>query len=141
VPLVVPEIPISFDKYIVPRGIQPGENPLPEDASESSRGLPPLNEAASGQLQEMGFSVVRAEKALRMTGNENAEIAMQWLFEHMDDPDIDVPFAPVSQQGTSSVVVDTENVTNLMGMGFDEIMAKKALQETVPLHAVTQLIL
>ena len=88
----------------------------------------------------MGFSAVRAEKALRMTGNENAEIAMQWLFEHMDDPDIDVPLAPASQQGTSSVVVDTENVTNLMGMGFDEIMAKKALQETVPIHAATQLI-
>ena len=56
--------------------------------------LPPLNEAASAQLQEMGFSAVRAEKALRVTGNDNAEVAMQWLFEHMDDPDIDVPYNP-----------------------------------------------
>ena len=27
--------------------------------------------------------------------------------------------------------VDPENMNNLMGMGFDERMAKKALQETV----------
>jgi ubiquitin carboxyl-terminal hydrolase 5/13 len=127
VPLVVPETPISFDQYIVPRGLQPGENALPEDNSSGSL-LPPLNQSASAQLQEMGFSAVRAEKALRMTGNDNAEIAMQWLFEHMEDPDIDVPFAPAApQQG----VVDPEKVTDLMGMGFDEPMAKKALQETV----------
>ena len=89
--MLVPETPISFDRYIVPRGLQPGENPLPDDALSSG---PPLNEAASAQLQEMGFSAVRAEKALRMTGNDNAEVAMQWLFEHMDDPDIDVPYNP-----------------------------------------------
>lgn len=79
----------------------------------------------------MGFSAVRAEKALRMTGNDNAEIAMQWLFEHIEDPDIDVPYAPASQQGPSVPIVDPEKVTDLMGMGFDEPMAKKALQETV----------
>lgn len=130
VPLVVPETPISFNRYIVPRGLQPGENPLPEDDNSSVSALPPLNESASMQLQEMGFSAVRAEKALRVTGNENAEIAMQWLFEHMDDPDIDVPFNPAPQGGSVSVV-DPENVNNLMGMGFDESRAKKALHETV----------
>ena len=123
--MLVPETPISFDRYIVPRGLQPGENPLPDDAS-----LPPLNEAASAQLQEMGFSAVRAEKALRLTGNDNAEVAMQWLFEHMDDPDIDVPYNP-NPTATGAIDVDPENMNNLMGMGFDERMAKRALQETV----------
>ena len=132
VPLLVPETPIAFDRYIVPRGLQPGENPLPDDASSTGgASLPPLNEAASAQLQEMGFSAVRAEKALRLTGNDNAEVAMQWLFEHMDDPDIDVPYNS-NPTSTGAMDVDPENVNNLMGMGFDEHMARKALQETVP---------
>jgi ubiquitin carboxyl-terminal hydrolase 5/13 len=131
VPLLVPETPISFDQYIVSRGLQPGENPLPDDASTGGESLPPLNEAASAQLQEMGFSAVRAEKALRLTGNDSAEVAMQWLFEHMDDPDVDVPYNP-DPTTTEAIDVDPENMNNLMGMGFDEHMARKALQETVP---------
>lgn len=128
VPLVVPEKPISFDGYLVPRGLQPGENPLPEDESPAPT-LPPLNDTAYRQLQEMGFPANRAEKALRTTGSDSPEVAMQWLFEHMDDPDIDVPFEISSAGG--QVVVDPESVTNLMGMGFDEHLARKALQETV----------
>jgi ubiquitin carboxyl-terminal hydrolase 5/13 len=131
VPLLVPDTPIAFDQYLVPRGLQPGENPLSEEAGGTS--LPPLNEAASAQLQEMGFPAVRVEKALRVTGNDNAEVAMQWLFEHMDDPDIDIPYNPNPNPTTTGAIdVDPENMNNLMGMGFDEHMARKALQETVP---------
>jgi ubiquitin carboxyl-terminal hydrolase 5/13 len=122
--LVVPDTPISFDRYLVPRGIQPGENALPEE--ETKETLPPLNEEAYGQLQEMGFPANRAEKALRVTGNGNADVAMQWLFDHMEDPDIDLPYT-----SSSTAPIDSENVQNLMGMGFEEHMAKKALQETV----------
>ena len=81
----------------------------------------------------MGFSAVRAEKALRVTGNDNVEVAMQWLFEHMDDPDIDVPYNP-NPTSSASIEVDPDDMNNLMGMGFDERMARKALQETVPPH-------
>lgn len=37
------------------------------------------------QLEAMGFPTVRCEKALLATGNSDAEVAMGWLFEHMDD--------------------------------------------------------
>jgi ubiquitin carboxyl-terminal hydrolase 5/13 len=42
------------------------------------------------QLMSMGFGEVRCTKALLATGNQGSEIAMNWLFEHMDDPGIDL---------------------------------------------------
>jgi ubiquitin carboxyl-terminal hydrolase 5/13 len=129
--LLVPQEPISFNSYIVPKGLQPGEKALPEDDTASSQpSLPPLNEAAFTSIQEMGFPANRAEKALRITGNESAEIALQWLFEHMDDPDIDVPFGGTSSFGGDFSIHD-EKMENLMNMGFTETMSRKALQETV----------
>jgi ubiquitin carboxyl-terminal hydrolase 5/13 len=134
VPLIVPQDSLSLDRYLVPRGLQDGENPLPDDNSDSgaagsAAALPPLNATAYEQLQEMGFPANRAEKALRMTGNSNADVAMQWLFEHMDDPDFDLPYeAPAA--GSQSAI-DEDSVTNLIGMGFEDHMAKKALRETV----------
>lgn len=135
VPLIVPQDPISFDKFLVPRGLQPGEIPIPESSesgsslADTAATLPPLNETAFNGLQEMGFPANRVEKALRMTGNADMNAAMQWLFDHMDDADIDAPFvAPAAGQ---EIPVDAEKKMNLMGMGFEERMAEKALRETV----------
>lgn len=41
---------------------------------------------ALDQLIMMGFPETRCKKALIATGNNGAERAMNWLFEHMDDP-------------------------------------------------------
>lgn len=38
------------------------------------------------QLLGMGFPEIRAKRALLATGNNGAEMAMNWLFEHMEDP-------------------------------------------------------
>ncbi|XP_048732683.1 UBX domain-containing protein 1-like [Ostrea edulis] len=43
-------------------------------------------------LMEMGFSKDRAEKALAKSGYKGVQIAMDWLFAHEDDADIDDPF-------------------------------------------------
>jgi ubiquitin carboxyl-terminal hydrolase 5/13 len=127
VPLIVPKEPFPLDKFLVPRGVQEGETLLPESTESTSSladpvpSLPPLNETAY-------LPANRAEKALGTTGNANAEVAMQWLFEHMDDVDIDVPYdATASMQGP----VDAEKKINLMAMGFEERMVEKALRQTV----------
>jgi ubiquitin carboxyl-terminal hydrolase 5/13 len=41
---------------------------------------------ALNQLLVMGFPEIRCKKALIATGNNGANMAMNWLFEHMDDP-------------------------------------------------------
>jgi ubiquitin carboxyl-terminal hydrolase 5/13 len=116
-------------KYIAMKGLQPGESALPEDEAVAAPSLPPLNEGAFAQLQEMGFSAIRAEKALRITGNSDADTAMQWLFEHMDDPDVDQPWQPPA--AGSQAPVDTEKVSDLVSMGFAQNTVKRALRETV----------
>ena len=45
-----------------------------------------FNAEAVGQLEAMGFPLVRIQKALLATGNQDSQAAMEWLFQHMDDP-------------------------------------------------------
>lgn len=47
---------------------------------------PSVDEAAVEQLMAMGFPRNRCMRALINTGNNGAEVAMNWLFEHMEDP-------------------------------------------------------
>ena len=80
------------------------------------------------QLEGMGFPTVRCQKALLATGNADAEAAMEWLFAHMDDPDID---APIAVGGAGAGEPAAEQVAMLADMGFSEKQARKALKETV----------
>jgi hypothetical protein len=50
-----------------------------------------VNKDMMAQLAEMGFPPVRAEKGLWLTGNQSLDNALNWLAEHRDDDDIDVP--------------------------------------------------
>ena len=81
------------------------------------------------QLEGMGFPTVRCQKALLATGNNNAEAAMEWLFGHMEDPDIDDPI-PTSSAGVGPEPSE-EQTAMLSDMGFTSLQAKKALRETV----------
>ncbi|KAL0589499.1 hypothetical protein ABG067_002403 [Albugo candida] len=52
-----------------------------------------LSEEFLTQLKEMGFTQIRAQKALLATGSEGLEAAINWIGEHQEDPDIDEPIS------------------------------------------------
>ncbi|TDL27668.1 ubiquitinyl hydrolase [Rickenella mellea] len=125
IPLILPDADVLvLDRY-AGKGLQPGEAALPEDAARS---LPAFNVAAMAQLSGMGFSDIRCHKALLATGNSDAEAAMEWLFTHIEDPDID---DPIQLGGASSGPEPSAEQIEMLGdMGFSPPQAKKALRET-----------
>lgn len=94
----------------------------PEGSSEKF--VPNAN--ALEMLQSMGFGVARSTRALYNTGNSDAEVAMNWIFAHMEDADIDEPFNPDAQPIQSSGPT-AEQIDNLVAMGFLGQLSKKAL--------------
>ena len=64
-----------------------------------------VNEVLLQQLVDMGFPVEGCKRALFSTGNNNAEVAMNWIFEHQSDADFDTPYqAPGAASKASSTV-------------------------------------
>jgi ubiquitin carboxyl-terminal hydrolase 5/13 len=135
VPVIVGDEAFSFDAY-KSKGLQEGEELLPEEADSgntANKWAP--NEAALSMLEAMGFPRVRCEKALHATGNSDPEAASNWLFGHMEDPDIDTPvdFNAGSGSGggaSGATAIDPEKIENLGAMGFSAPQAHQALKET-----------
>ncbi|KAF8985469.1 hypothetical protein BGZ46_004062 [Entomortierella lignicola] len=129
VPIIIQEDHIDLEKYRG-HGQQPEEESLPEEASGANSGDdagPTFDQAALEQLQMMGFPLVRCQKALLATGNQGSEIAMDWLIQHMEDPDID---DPIVSKASSASSISPEQISQLADMGFTDKQAKKALKET-----------
>lgn len=78
-------------------------------------------------LLGMGFPEPRSIKALYKTGNNNAEAAMNWLFEHMEDADIDEPLDLNNETTTTQNEPSEEVINNLVAMGFSHQLSRKAL--------------
>ncbi|KAG0341734.1 hypothetical protein BG004_005923 [Podila humilis] len=132
VPIAVPEGHIDFEKYRG-HGQQPDEESLPEDApgaggSGGSQG-PTFDQASLEQLQMMGFPLIRCQKALLATNNQGSEVAMDWLIQHMEDPDIDDPIVS-NNNSSAAAAANPEQIGQLADMGFTDKQAKKALKET-----------
>ncbi|TEB19535.1 ubiquitin carboxyl-terminal hydrolase 14 [Coprinellus micaceus] len=133
IPIILPSNDtLEFTSQHLGTGLKDGEESLPDESAGGAGGgggLPEFDEAALGQLQAMGFPLIRCQKALLATGNNgDAEAAMEWLFGHMEDPDIDDPIV-VNKSG-GGAEPPTEQVSMLMDMGFTSAQAKKALRET-----------
>jgi ubiquitin carboxyl-terminal hydrolase 5/13 len=111
------------------KGVQPGEELLPEAAScgnEAEPARPVASEDIVSQLASMGFNYFHCQKAAINTSNTGVEEAMNWLLSHMDDPDID---DPISQDPTSTEdTIDEASVQTLVSFGFQEDVARMALK-------------
>ncbi|KAH7923304.1 ubiquitinyl hydrolase [Leucogyrophana mollusca] len=129
--LLPPGDELTLDTYLG-HGLQPGETELPNVDSGSGQAQAVQFDAdAMAQLEGMGFPTVRCQKALLATGNAGAEVAMEWLFGHMEDPDIDDPIPKeVSAGGASGPEPSEGEIAMLADMGFTGAQAKKALRET-----------
>ncbi|EKD02548.1 ubiquitin carboxyl-terminal hydrolase 14 [Trichosporon asahii var. asahii CBS 8904] len=125
VPVQAPDS-LNLDKFHG-TGRQPGEEELDIDAAPAA--APQFDPVAMSQLEAMGFPTVRCQKALLATGGNDAEMATAWLFEHMDDPDIDAPIPTAGGSG-SAAEPSQEQITMLSEMGFTPAQARKALRES-----------
>ncbi len=52
------------------------------------------NQESLELITGMGISENAAKRALYHTGNDNAELAVGWVFENINDPELHEPFAP-----------------------------------------------
>jgi ubiquitin carboxyl-terminal hydrolase 5/13 len=129
VPVIVPDGPFLLDAYLS-KGLQPDEELLPDEPETQGPAFVP-DATAVAMLEGMGFPRNRCEKALHATGNSDANAAMEWLFGHMEDPDIDEPLNLGDRSGAAGgATADPEKIEMLGAMGFGPPQAKKALKET-----------
>lgn len=125
IPVVVGDAPLDFGSYLS-KEHDASEELLPEVEEKVTF---TANPGAMEQLMSMGFPAPRCEKALHATGNEDPEAAMNWLFAHMEDPDIDEPL--VLSSGKSGDVPQDEGKVAMLGeMGIEPARARKALAAT-----------
>ncbi|KAI9374001.1 hypothetical protein BJX61DRAFT_354157 [Aspergillus egyptiacus] len=127
IPVEVNDGPVDLARYLS-RGQHEDEEVLPEDNSAS---VFQANTGLVDQLVAMGFPQVRCEKALYSTGNSDLEAAMNWLFSHMEDPDIDEPMSKgQTMKTTTGQAYDPVKISQLNEMGIDDSRAKRALAAT-----------
>ena len=83
VPVMLPDDDVLvFDENYLGSGLRTGEVEMPDDArGGAAGGLASVNEELVTHLEMMGFPCVRCEKALRATGNNDAELAMEWILK------------------------------------------------------------
>lgn len=133
VPVLIPiDTPLDLDRYLG-RGKQPDEEELPGDeaALSSGGGEPEWDAGVMSHLTSMGFPEIRCKKAMLATGMGDAESAMNWLFSHMEDADIDDPIDFSTTTTTSSVHAPPAagpDTAMLEEMGFSPSQARKALR-------------
>jgi len=131
----VVDMPASLDvSSLRARGLQPGEELLPEREEPAGQAAAPvvaIDEAVVGQLVDMGFGREGCRRAVHSTGNTGVEAAMAWVMEHMGDANFNDPFQPGGGSAkTGPAPADEESVAMVMSMGFTKEQAEMGLRNT-----------
>jgi len=97
-----------------------------DDLSEAE---PNVNASMLNNLMLAGIPELAAKHALVNTGNISSEIAINWYFEHMEDPSLLQPLAKIKKVEDSKHT--EENVGKVMEFGFSREQAIFGLSNTV----------
>jgi len=130
-------------EHLRAKGLQPGEKELggepaaPGAGTGASTTEPPAeaNAIIVEQLVAMGFSENGAKRAALATGNADVQVAMEWVMNHMGDPDFNDPLpvaaevAPGAGGGAPGFQADPASVEMLGAMGFSAEHAAIALEQ------------
>ncbi|KAJ9077576.1 ubiquitin C-terminal hydrolase Ubp14 [Entomophthora muscae] len=122
IPVAMPsngDIKPLLEKYRAPLRAD-GELLLPDQPEGHPQ---EINQDLVNQMMSMGLSQAQCQRALRATGGSDVDAAVSWVFEHMDDPDVEE--LPASSSGP-----DPESIAMLVSMGFSETHAAQALRST-----------
>lgn len=112
-------------------GLQPNEQELPEgEQAAPAAAEVQIDESVVVQLVSMGFDKEGCRKAVYHTNNQGIEPAMNWILEHMGDPDFSAPLSLPASGSTGPTSVDEEAVGVITAMGFTRNQAIKALKAT-----------
>ena len=139
------DVPEQLDlRSLRAKGLQEGEEFMPEGVAEEKKegtegeggkdggGVVP-DQIMAVQMESMGFSANAIARALLAVSNAGVEQATAWLFEHLDDANINDPIPPSPSPSSSSSTKGPAEaeVSNLATMlGFTEEQAKAALTAT-----------
>lgn len=78
---------IDFERFRGTGGkVQPGEHEIASAPAQEEFGEPDLNGELLNQIIQMGVPELAAKHALHITGNNNADMAVMWYFDNMDNP-------------------------------------------------------
>lgn len=124
-------------------GRLPNEELLPDDDQNSNTVIAEkpfeFNPDFMAQLKDMGFSENGIRRALWNTKNSGVETAMNWILEHITEPDLNAPFSVpnATDSGGSSglseaqIYIDPIALENITSMGIEERHARLGLKMNV----------
>ena len=87
---------------------EPGSNVVPlETTIETTQPSPSIDETALNQMMEMGCSINGSKRALLAVGGSDVEAAMNWVFEHSDDPEFNDPLPEEESEQIQATMQDS----------------------------------
>ncbi|SCU91718.1 LAFA_0F05380g1_1 [Lachancea sp. 'fantastica'] len=85
------------------------------------------NAQCIANLLEMGFTENAATKGLFHTNNSGVEDAMNWLFAHVEDSDLNEPFIMPPKSSETEEFNSQHHLEDMINMGLDPQLCRKAL--------------
>lgn len=134
-------MPLELDlSHLKATGVQEGEVLMEDDVVTETPTLEPAivpDISIVNQLMSMGFSENGSKRAAIATNNCSAEASMEWVFQHMEDPNFNDPIEdnsmsddPQPPENGVSQQFSPDSIAMLTSMGFTDAQAKAALTAT-----------